>query len=405
MKLNVNSAIKIPKIHIVYVWIMLFFAFSGFYYAKIPVLSPVYIVFIPTFLIILLFLVIKKCISLNISCLFGAAFVFYIFFSQFLVGGKIIAIFGSMVTVLYFILSTILLPLLTKPQIYKILNYFLCTNVLIYGFDTIYRLSLYHFNLNAMLTSFYLMKKQCLFYSDTNPLAINTTILTFFSFYLFDKNKELKYLIFMLIFVILTYLTLSRSGIIAIIASFVIYFLYRNVKTILKNKNSIKLTAVPLKLIFLCIFLVIISIIGFFLSNLIVNYLSADGSFSTKISLLKGLKNFFHNAPFSTILFGTGYNNGQIMIYTGLSYAHSYLATYVIETGLCGYLLMTSFLVSIVLHTPKTLFIFIPFIFLGISHISHAQLHVFYSVLALVAALESFVEINNKIDVNNIKEV
>lgn len=389
MKLNVNSAIKIPKIHIVYVWIMLFFAFSGFYYAKIPVLSPVYIVFIPTFLIILLFLVIKKCISLNISCLFGAAFIFYIFSSQLLVQGKLIAIFGSIATVLFYILSTVLLPLLKKSQITKILNCFLLANILIYGFDTIYRLSLYHFNLNSMLASFYLMKKQCLFYSDTNPLAINTTILTFFSLYLLNKYKDLKYLIPILIFVILTYLTLSRSGIIAIVASLVIYFLYRNVKTILKKKNSIKLTAVPLKLIFLCIFLVSISIIGFFLSNLIVNYLSDDGSFSTKISLLKGLQQFFKNAPLNTILFGTGYNNGGITIYTGLLYAHSYLATYIIETGICGYILITSFLCSIFLYTPKTAYILIPFIFLGISHISHAQLHCFYATLAIISYLEN----------------
>ena len=384
---NLDYKIKFYKISFIYIWLLLLFSFSGFYFAKMPILSPVYLILIPSIFFTTFLIFKKNCIKVPLQSVLAMLFVFYIFFSQLIVQGKVIAIFGSMATLLFYVVATLLLPQTTTDQIKKIINYFLSFNVILYMSDTIYRLSLYNFNLHSMITSFYYMKKQCLFYSDTNPLAINTTILTFFSLYLFDKYKEKKYIYFLLINSCITFLTLSRSGIIATLLSLIIYFMYKNIKT---NPRMIRFNAIPLKTIRNMVISLIIAAVGLYLSEYIIHYLSDDGSFSSKVSLAKGVTNFFANAPILNLLFGTGYNNGGITIYTGLLYAHSYLATYIIETGICGYILITSFLCSIFLYTPKTAYILIPFIFLGISHISHAQLHCFYAVLALIWYLESY---------------
>lgn len=384
-KFNINN--YSPLFCITY----LFFINSSFYFSSFPALSPVYLIFYITFPIIIYGLLKNTLKKIPHSSLIGICLVLYLVIFQFIVGGKPIAILGSAATFLFYIFGTLLFPKFSHNKVVLIANGVLFVSLMLGFVDTIYRLNLVGFNINSLLINFYDIKKQCIFYADTNSLAINTTILTFYSIYMFNLLKNKKYIVYSFLFTIITFLSCSRSAIFATIITFFILYGLKILKYLKNSKTSIlNINAISLKRSFYYFNILITTIILSFVLLKIIVFLATDASFSTKIDLFEALFNFINSAPIINLLFGTGYNNGGISLYSNLSYAHTYLATYVIETGVCGYILVTTFLLSIIYKTPKTLLLFIPFFIMGISHISHTQLHPFYTVLALMWYFENF---------------
>ena len=375
----------------------LLYANSGFYFSSFPILSPVYIFFY-FILLIIVFLFLKKTTQkITLQSVIGLILVFYILISQTLVQGKPIALLGSAATFLFYIFGTLLLPKFSFSKVLIIANGMLLISLILGLIDTIYRLNLVNFNIYNLLLNFYEIKKQCLFYADTNSLAINTTILTFFSIYLYNLLKYKKYIFFAGAFFIITLLSCSRSAMFATLITFFILYGFKIIIYLIKSKNSIfDIAKLPTKKMLYYTILILTSIIFILVLYKILLFLATDGSFSTKLNLLEALINFIQNAPLINLLLGTGYNNGGISLYSDLDYAHSYLATYVIETGFFGYLLVTSFLLSILYKTKKTIYLLIPFFIMGISHISHTQLHLFYTALVLIWFFEKKAYLRSK---------
>lgn len=386
---SLQASLKKSNFSLLYCFTFLLFVNSGFYFSTFPALSPVYIFFYPMFFYVLINIILKRKIFLSYSSILAISFICYLIIFQFIVEGKPIAILGSIATFLFFVIGEILLSKLSINKIIPIINGTLFLNLLIELIDTLYRLSLVGFNINNLLLNFYDIKKQCLFYSDTNSLAINSTILTFFTLYLYKNFGKDKYMYYMFSFILITFISCSRSAIFATVITFFILYIFSLLKYLIRKKSSLlNITKFPIVKCYSYFILIIILLVFSFILFKILSFLLIDASFLTKINLLEATINFTKKAPLFNFLFGTGYNNGGISLYSDLDYAHSYVATYFIETGLIGYLLVTIFLISILFKTPKTVYIFIPFAIMGISHISHAQLHLFYVSLILITIIE-----------------
>lgn len=392
-----NLCIKLPKlnsINIHYLIALLLFTNSGFYFFDFPIIAPVYIFFY----IGVLFYIVDTVITMRIakiplSSILALCFCIYILISQIFVGGKPIAILGSIATFLFYVLGTLILPRFKTENVLKIGNLMLILSLLIYGIDTIYRLALFKFNLFYLLTglNFYQMKIATLLYADTNTIGINTVVLTFFAYYLYLITSKRYYWFFILLFSILNFLSFSRASIIAEILTVIFLAVISSLKILFRHSNIKSIYQLSLKKILNFLFLLILAIIGIFVTLKIIIYISIDPSFGTKIELFNTMKNFLHNASNKDLLLGIGYNNGRLFEFgSERGYAHTYLLTYLCETGFCGYILVTIFLLTAFLETPKNILILFPFVIVGISLIAHTQLHLFYTVLALIWYFEHF---------------
>lgn len=388
---------RIPKLNncsLLYILTFLLFLNSGFYFNSFPAVSPVYIIFYIT-LFYLIFREIKtnESFKLPIQSALGLIAVIYILLSQLFVCGRFIAILGSIVTFSFYILGTILLPKMNYQKVLFLCKSILIYYIIIYGADTIYRLALFKFNLAYLFTglNFYEMKVATLLYADTNTIGINTTILALLAYYIFKITKQKSYIKYVIIYSILNILSFSRASIFAEILTLILLFLYEMCRKIIKKSQNHKYWQISLNKLLIGCTLVTASIIGLFILLKIIIYINTDPSFYTKIELFNTLKRFLKEAPLKDLLFGIGYNNGRLFEYgSERGYAHTYLLTYLCETGICGYIAVTSYLGTILFKTPKTIIILFPFFIIGISLIAHTQLHLFYTVLALMWYFERY---------------
>ena len=113
---------QIGKISITFIIAFLLFVNSGFYFNDLPIIAPVYLCFYMAIFYLIITLPLKSNIKLTYQSLLGLILVFYIIISQLFVGGKIIAIFGSIATFLLSILWTIFFPHLSYKKNLFILN-------------------------------------------------------------------------------------------------------------------------------------------------------------------------------------------------------------------------------------------------------------------------------------------
>ena len=83
-----------------------------------------------------------------------------------------------------------------------------------------------------------------------------------------------------------------------------------------------------------------------------------DMTLVAKIDIFNDIGVFFQKATLSQILFGIGLDNAEAFV--GM-YAHNYIATYLMETGVIGYTIITTFLLRVLYEAPKTIYILLPF--------------------------------------------
>ena len=382
-----NTSVRTLPIYFIIIFFM--FINSGFYIQFFPAFSPVYIFFYLGLLFTFIYIALKQKIRLPKSSLLGCLVIFYVLTSQFILGGRPEAILGSVATMLFYVIGTILLPCFSIKKYFFITDSLLCFMSFIYGADTIYRLSLFGFNVLGLMKSFYQMKVECFLYGDTNPLAVSSATLLFFAFYLYQMTKLKKYFYYVIIFSIITFLTFSRSAIIATIIVLFAFYIFKILKYLQTTlKETINISKIPIKITFVYFTFILFIIFGLYIGKNIIIYLMSDGSFMTKLDLFSDTIHFFTKAPINDLLLGIGFNNGRILEYSTRGYAHAYLTTYILETGIIGYILVTSFLIYILNETKMTWTVIVAFFIMGISYIGHSQLHLFYAVLALIWNLE-----------------
>lgn len=363
---------------------LLFVINSGFYIKNYFLICPIYLSFYLATIVVIYIALRSKKIIIPISALLCLLTITYQIFSQPFSLVRIWSVLSSISTISFYLIAILLLKELKSFQVFKISDFFIIYNFLLYLFDTLYRFNLYNFNLVNIFINFYDMKENCLFFGDTNSLGINTTILTFFSYYLFKLTKKNKYKIFIFLFLILTFFSFSRAAILAIFISFILFYSYDRYKNILK-KGEISITKIPLSNLISYIWLMGFLLLSIPIAIIIISFLINDGSFLTKIDIFNDIGVFFQKATLSQILFGIGLDNAEAFV--GM-YAHNYIATYLMETGVIGYTIITTFLLRILYEAPKTIYILLPFSILGISFIGYSILNLFYITLALIIFFE-----------------
>lgn len=371
------------KLNPSYIVAFLLIVNSGFHLKDVPTYFTMYLTFyvaaIYLFIISLKRIFIEKSLSINVCIIW----IFYLLFTQLLLEGEIIVTLAAIITFVFYIMVRLLLKKCSIKDVIIISDCTIIYNLILFFIDAIYRFSLAGSNI---LSNFYIAKVNSLLHADSNATAINTTILTFYSYYLFSSFKDRKYLIYMYLCICFTILTLSRSAMIATIFSFIIIFLHKMILQLCSKKsNNINMYKISVSTLILMIISVFFLVFVVGLVLFIVNFLLKDNSFITKINLLGFISDFIQNMELNNLLFGIGFDNTIKVFHI---YAHTYLATYIIETGLIGYVLITSFLCSNLLEYKKTIYLILPFFFLGFSYIGHTVLNLFYVLLACICFFE-----------------
>lgn len=391
LKIKISNFLNIKKINnkekksLLFITSLILFFTCGLHFYFVSTTFTIYPFFFFSIFIILFHILYRQKMDTNIPTVIGLITVIYFIYTQTKIGTEFQYLFTKVCTMSFFILGIYLLPKLNNNQVLKINNLFLLVNALLYCIDLLYRLILFKFNIISVFSNFYAFKIQSLLYFDTNMTGFITLMLQFYCFYLYEKFKNINYLIYFIIFTILTLFSFSRSAIFSMLVTFVIIYIFRNLKIFfqyLKRKNF-SINKIPIRFFTSTITIFASLIIFLFLLFFILQFLSKDGSSLTKLKLYYDTFEFIRIAPLQELLYGVGFNNGKI--YT-IIHTHTYFTTYIIESGLIGFILMTSFLFSILLYCKKTYYILIPFFLCGLSFVSLSA--VFYSILAFVCCFE-----------------
>lgn len=391
MKLKVTKYLNIVKINkydkksLLFIISLILFFTCGLHFYFVSTAFTIYPFFIMSIFVILFHIFYKQKININIPSILGLITVFYFIYTQSKIGTEFEYLFTKVCTMTFFILGMYLLPKLNNQQVLKINNVFLLVNLVLYSIDLLYRLILIKFNLFSIFSNFYSFKMNSLLYFDTNMTGFITLMLQFFCFYLYEKFKIKNYFIYFVIFTILTMLSFSRSAIFSMLVTLAIIYIFKNLKIFFNyfNKNLFNINKIPIKFLLSTIIIFSSLIVFLFLLFFIFQFLSKDASSLTKLKLYYDTFEFIRTAPLQELLYGVGFNNGRI--YT-IIHTHTYLTTYIIESGIIGFTLMTSFLLSILLYCRKTYYILIPFFLCGLSFVSLSA--VYYSILAFICYFE-----------------
>lgn len=389
-KLKIKQFISLQNIGtislIVFVISILIFPNSSITIQGLPSYLTTQIFHIPSIILAFLLIIINKGrISLNIPSIIALITIVYIILSQIYVGGDISDIMASPRAISYFILASIFLQYLSKTQFFIICDWILWYCLGAFLFDTFYRFSIFGFHLNFSMIDIYRWKTESLLFFDTNTFGVLTLIITFFAYYLYDITKQNKYLFFTLMFIILTIWSYSRAAMLGIVITFANILLLKLLKKLLNKSILNVLPVISIGIFLRFILLIIFILLSIYAGIKIFIFLINDSSFLTKLDLLSDTILFIKKANLEQLFLGTGFGNAEL--FTG-RYAHAYIPTYIIETGLIGYTLVTLLLISIFLYAKKTILILLPFIVISISFIAHYGLGLFYTALAFICFYE-----------------
>jgi hypothetical protein len=203
----------------------------------------------------------------------------------------------------------------------------------------------------ATIKSFYNFKFSPITAGDTNYLALRILypmcLLIFVEAY-FHKNKWRIYIYTFYGFIILT---ISRSAIVA----GTLLLMIRHFSSLLRYKRYCLLS---MELIFGIAGLVIV-FMSLFLK---------DGSFATKLEILKSL-NKIYDAQLSNVIFGFGIDEGRhIYSYRDESFGHTHLSLIIGQFGILGLLLYIGFFIGLYIKTKGgTFYLTCAFIISGFS--------------------------------------
>lgn len=338
--------------------------FCGFY-LKTVLISPIYISAILSVIFILLSFFRMKQLTVNIddTILLAVGWIIYLVITQ-SIYQKNSAFYNLLFSIMYYILSMQITNYLSQKKIICYSKYMLDFSILLLMAEAILRITNPVIKATEIApNAFYRFKYNSIMYQDSNYVGVFILVLFFLIVYLEAEHaiclrKE------KMCYLILGILTFSRSIIIVIL----LFDLLFN-KKINKFYKSI------------AVFFA--SIFGIYWG---LSYVLNDGSFISKIDIIKWAWNFYvETAQIYTQLFG--YGLGHSIYYIGIG-SHNVFVTYILETGIIGFMFFVIFLQRIFEHTRmKAYYIILPFLIAGFSFTSHFNPFL-YCVFSIIISLE-----------------
>lgn len=352
---------------------IIFYLFSisiTFYLAKITQLSPVYVIYLALFPLVLLtlFRINKVMFSKDVIILIIMLFYILITQLQHIFTGEFINLFIS----IYAYISIRFLKYKFDTKFYFILiKHMILVSIFTLSIDSVFRIS------NPMIPNmddfeyvsendklwFYIYKFNTLMFADSNTVAL--VVLTLFftlsqiqTIYKINYVKEKSFLFLLLLF------TFSRSAYIA----FTIGFFY---------EKFLKLKKIKKIFLFLVITLFIVIFISYSYS-----YFESDGSFNSKFKIISLVYEKFLSLSLFEILFGIGFGNSKEFL--GI-YTHLLFLTYFVESGLFGLLILIIFLTIYSFNYGSI--IILPLMIAGLSYFAYLGTPFIFVPLAIFANL------------------
>jgi len=369
-------------------WLSILFAiFSYFYLLAIKTalpfnfnISPIYIWIIIGTITYTLYLLLERKGEIPSYKLFIFPFIIFLYFciQQMFLSGKLNVFFNNIIALLYFIITIDYFRNLPVKNLKKVSNIFITFAMLLLFTEAVFRIApqfnflkygLYYLIRLQGTEILYMLKKNSIMFADSNSVGFMAGTMFFFVFYLSERFKN-RYLVQKIVFFILTMFTFSRAAIISLVAIFLIYIIFKK-----KSKyNFVKL--------FLIIFIIII-LIPYIKS--VFSTLSTDRSLYMKLNIIDSTFEYLGNANFIQLLFGVGFGNAEN--YIG-GWAHLFLITYFVETGVLGLLMMLFLFSLILIETKLKAFYLIAFLLItGLSFTPYAIAYFFVEV-SLIFHLE-----------------
>lgn len=344
----------------------LLIVFSGFFINFLPI-SPIYLFFTLSF--VGLFLQTLKIKKLVFNSLIGITMVLlcYLLVTQLMIiPEKTNALYNVILSLIYFVFSFQVLYSLSSDKILNISVKFINISILLVIIETIWRLT--HpwqpqttWQFMQVDSSFYKYKMNSIMYQDSNFVGIFIVALFFFCIYLRRYQAILlKWQMFML--TILCVLTFSRAAIFTLIAFYILIGFKTKIMKILLSITAI--------------------ITG---ATFIFGYMNSDISFLSKIEIVDRAFEFLSDTTMSNVLLGIGFGNSFEYLRIG---AHNFMITYLLESGLIGFILLFVLWWRILKKTKfKAGIVMLPFLLAGMSLAGHAITYL-YCIFAIIYILE-----------------
>lgn len=369
-----QNNINIRKYNACFLTVFILSVFSTYYLGKIYL--PLWIISLCICSILFAFFIIHKGKIFSISqIVLPIIYIFFTLLSQFfLLDNKEnqFSIFSILIPILFYILIISLAKKLSEKEIIYILKFIIIFSIPILLLEATYRISNPIYIIDGVdirtLSSyfhFYSYKFNSILFEDSNFVGVMIVVLFSVVLYLEDLLKK-KLLVLKLLLFIFVILTLSRASILVFIFMYILFYT--------KNLNYR-----PIKLL--------IIITGIMLGTIIFALSLKDDSFNTKLLMFNLFADYIHyTSPFN-LLFGIGIGEHTSNEYS-LMY-HNVIFQHIMDEGILGFTLLFIFwLQTIRKSNYKNLFIFIPFIMLGMSVVGHTIAY-FYVVISLIQTLES----------------
>lgn len=365
------------KINLPILTLSVLIPFSGIYLTRLMPISPVYFAFVISFVFFLLYLLlnIKSVRILNKSIYPAFIWFSYLLVSQLFLSPDVHTVISALMSVLYFILTIVLITKLDVNHVIKIVDYMFWISIPLLLIESYYRITHPVFTVLALDgtqvdvgdTGIYPFKFNSIMYQDSNFVGIYIVCLFFLAYYLYNYISKRKfYLVIMGILFVLTLLTLARGAISGLIIFFPLFVLSRKIGLG--------------KTIFIFFWIAVLFDI-FFLQNV-----EQDGSIQARFMIIERTISFIKSAPIYELIFGVGIGNSLKYLDIG---SHNFFVTYIVETGFLGLTIMMSFWLYLAyISKGNVLFVMLPFLFAGMSLAGHA-VPFLYTAFAIIIKLST----------------
>jgi hypothetical protein len=128
-----------------------------------------------------------------------------------------------------------------------------------------------------------------------------------------------------------------------------------------------------------------------------------DPSFLTKFLIIEKTFDFYRNADLRHILFGVGFGNTVNYFNMG---AHNFIVTYLVESGICGLLLLCILWIGILRKTRfEAAIVMVPFLINSMSLAGHAisYLYAIFGIIYILANRKPDIQMQlNSLGINKI---
>ncbi|EPE6124844.1 hypothetical protein ACSKGD_001641 [Vibrio parahaemolyticus] len=361
--INYFKVIGLGNLHV-----FLFAFFSSFYLAKLTQFSPVYIISIVAFLLFFFQAFSVRRISLPLPSVI--CFLLFLY-------SQIIQLINYNSLSTYINLSLGLLVFIAIVAVRHWYDYDFWINsaklyiggvVFFCSLDSVYRIlnptapsdKALEVLTNSSEIGFYLYKFGSLAFADSNTTALICLTAMMLCYYLIKAHAiKATSLFFVATAIMLS--CLSRSAIISAILTFLFFGLAYKWRIFL--------------VVFSPVFLVFA--LGFMSFNF------SDGSLDSKFYILSKFDEYLTSASVSSIIFGVGFDGSSAALDN--IYAHILYVTLIVESGVVGFCLYFSFLVSLLIYTNwKAGLIILPLAIASLSYFFYLGAPFFFVPLAML---------------------